>query len=299
LDSSQFASFVAGYVNEIGVIGGPNNPTLGRTGTNLGAETGAVRMWYRTNVGSIGSVDNGGTWIPLDYSGLMSIPAAPQIQARLEFRILNSSIPNRVTRVCFEGAGSASTSKFQFSQSLTVLATKKFAFRQSAAFGANTPLFMRIYDAVTNALLVSDSTASSTGRWEYSTNGGGAWTTFASLGSGATVTFTAAGGVITAVNTTPVAGGTGYPASSTVDLVVGGGTYGIVQGTTNGSGVITAFSATPVVGGSGYTSAVGASTSPACPWHTVWDFTNQTTYLMYTPYSIADNIDAMPVVSIT
>jgi hypothetical protein len=158
---------------------------------------------------------------------------------------------------------------------------------------------MRVYDAVTNALLVSDSTASSTGKWEYSTNSGVAWVVFASLGNGATVTYTAVGGTITAVNTTPVGGGTGYPASSTVNLVVTGGTYGIVQGTTNGGGVITAFSATPVAGGTGYTSAIGATTSPACPWKINWDMTNQTTYLRYTPYSIADNIDAMPVLSVS
>jgi hypothetical protein len=299
MDTSQFSSFVAGYFNSVGVLGGPTNPSLGRTGTNLGMEPGAVRMYYRTNVGSAGVVDNGGTWTLLDYAGLMLLPPSSQVQARLEFRICNTSVVPRVTRVCFEGAGSVSTNNFQFSQSLTLLASKQFAFRQSAAFGVNTPLFMRVYDAVTNALLVSDSTASSTGKWEYSTNSGVAWVVFASLGNGATVTYTAVGGTITAVNTTPVGGGTGYPASSTVNLVVTGGTYGIVQGTTNGGGVITAFSATPVAGGTGYTSAIGATTSPACPWNTNWDMTNQTTYLRYTPYSIADNIDAMPVLSVS
>jgi hypothetical protein len=299
MSTSQFASFIAGYFNQVGVLGGPTNPTLGRTGTNLGMEPGAVRMYYRTNIGSAGVVDNGGTWNLLDYSGLMSLPPSSQVQARLEFRICNTSILPRVTRVCFEGAGSVSTNNFQFSQSLTVLASKQFAFRQSAAFGVTTPLFMRIYDAVTNALLVSDSTASSTGKWEYSTNSGGAWTVFASLGSGATVTFTAAGGTITVVDASPVAGGSGYPASATINLVVGGGVYGIVQGTTDGSGIITSFSTTPIAGGTGYTSAVGASTSSACPWHVNWEFANQTTYLRYTPYSIADNIDAMPVLSVS
>lgn len=82
-------------------------------------------------------------------------------------------------------------------------------------------------------------------------------------GSGATVTFTATAGAITSVTTTPVAGGTGYPASATIYLNVtgGGGTGGIVSATTNASGVVTSFSATQVAGGSGYTSTVGAATS--------------------------------------
>jgi len=78
-------------------------------------------------------------------------------------------------------------------------------------------------------------------------------TVVATTGSGAQLSFTAAGGVITSVASTPAAGGTGYPASSTFDLAVtgGGGTGGVVQATTNGSGVVTSFSL--VTGGSGYT----------------------------------------------
>jgi hypothetical protein len=297
MDCSQFTSFIAGYCNEIGVIGGPYNPTLGRTGTNLGAEPGAVRMYYRTS----GISDNSGTWTLLDYSGNMAgVGAATQVQARLEFRIINSSFPPRITRVCFEGTGSASTNNFQFSQKNTTLASKQFAFRQAAAFNANTPLYMRIYDAVLNSLLVTDNTTTPTGVWKYSTDGGSNWIVFACQGSGATVTFTVSGGGLNVVTTTPAAGGTGYPASSTVNLLVtgGSGTYGIVQGTTDGSGVITAFSATPVMVGSGYSGTTGAATSADMPWMDGtggWDFNNTTTYLMYIPASIADNVDAMPI----
>jgi hypothetical protein len=146
-------------------------------------------------------------------------------------------------------------------------------------------------------ILVSDNTASPTGAWKYSTNSGSNWIGFSSPGSGATATFTASGGAITGVTTTPVAGGTGYPASATINLTVtgGGGTGGIIQATTNGSGVITGFSATQIAAGTGYTDTTGAATSAACQWATAWDFTNNTTYLMYTPASIADSIDAMPI----
>ena len=293
MSTSQFTSFIAGYFTQIGVVGGPLNPALGRTGTNLGAETGAVRMYYRTT----GIADNSGVWNLLDYSGLMNIAASStQIQARLEFRVLNTAFPARVTRVCFEGTGSTSITNFQFSQAKTVIASKQFAFRNSSALGVATTLYMRIYDAVTNSLLVSDTTSSPTGKWEYATDGT-TWIGFSSQGSGATVTFTQSGGGINSVTTTPVAGGTGYPASATINLMVtsGGGSGGIVQATTNGSGVITAFSATQVAAGTGYSNTSGATTSAACPWSTAWDFTNNTTYLRYTPASIADSVDAMPV----
>ena len=297
MSASQFTAFVAGYFNQVGVIGGPANPMLGRTGTNLGVEPGAVRMYYRTT----GISDNSGTWNLLDYTGSMaSVAAATQVQARLEFRVINTCFPARVTRVCFEGTGSASTNNFQFSQKNTTLATKQFAFRQATAFGANTPLYMRIYDAVLNSLLVTDNTTTPTGVWKYSTDGGSTWIVFGSQGTGATVTFTVSGGGLNVVTTLPATGGTGYPASSTVNLLVtgGGGTYGIVQGTTNGSGIITAFNATPVMIGTGYSGTTGAATSAAIPWMTgsgSWDLPNSTTYLMYIPASIADNIDAMPI----
>lgn len=90
-----------------------------------------------------------------------------------------------------------------------------------------------------------------------------------SPGVGATVTFVTTGGVITSVMTTPHAGGTGYPVSATLPLLVGdaAGTGGVVVATTNGSGVITAFSATPLAGGNGYNSGgsgtvTGATTCP-------------------------------------
>ena len=82
----------------------------------------------------------------------------------------------------------------------------------------------------------------------------------AATGSGATVTFTVSSGAIKTVTATPAAGGTGYPASSTFDLLVtgGGGSAGVVQATTNSSGVVTAFAL--VSGGSGYTATTGAAT---------------------------------------
>jgi hypothetical protein len=83
--------------------------------------------------------------------------------------------------------------------------------------------------------------------------------TFANPGTGAEAYFTAggAGGAITSVTTTPAAGGSGYPASSTFPLQVtgGGGSGGVVLATTDSSGVVTLFAALPVSAGSGYSNA--------------------------------------------
>lgn len=179
-----FASFVSGYFNQIGVLGNPANPTLGRTGTNLGLEPGAVRMYYRTSgfdVAGTGVAGVGNTWTLLDYSGNMSqVAGATQIQAMLEFRVMTPTcIPGRVTRVAFEGTGATSDSHFQFSQNLTVLASKQFAFRYSTAFGTTVPtLYIRIYDSITDALLVTDNSLAPTGTWEKTVDGGSNWTSF-------------------------------------------------------------------------------------------------------------------------
>ncbi len=83
------------------------------------------------------------------------------------------------------------------------------------------------------------------------------------FGAGATVTCTVSNGGLTKV-TGIVAGGSGYPASATIELAVGGGTGGIVQVTTNASGVVTGVAdSTPFAAGSGYTNGAltGAATS--------------------------------------
>lgn len=168
-NTNGFANFISGFFKKIEVIGG-------KTGTNLGMEPGAVRMYYRTS----GISDNSGSWTLLDDSGDMSsVPGASQIQAMLEFRMMNlTGIPSRVCRVGFLGTGSSSDGHFQFSQNLSSTSSKQFTFRYSTAFGTTVPtLYIRIYDAVNNSLLVTDNSASPTGTWEKSTNGS-SWGSF-------------------------------------------------------------------------------------------------------------------------
>lgn len=162
-----FAAFVAAYISQVEVIGG-------KTGTNLGVEPGAIRLYYRTS----GISDNSGSWNLLDYSGNMSsVGVSATIQAMVEFRIATAvCMPARLTRVCFEGTGATTDSHFQFSQKNSSLASKQFSFRYSTAFGTTVPtLYMRIYDGVTGSLLVSDDSVTQAGTWEKSTNGGSSW----------------------------------------------------------------------------------------------------------------------------
>lgn len=180
-----FVSFVAGYVNRIGVIGSK----AGSGANNLGMEPGAVRLYYRTT----GISDNSGSWNLLDDSGDMTgVTAASTIQGMLEFRTLTTlGIPGRVTRVGFEGGG-AIDEHFQFSQNLSSSTNKEFAFRYSIAFGGTVPtLYIRLYDAVAGTLLLGpDNTATPTlGIWEKTTNGGGAWSAYDTTDKGNETTY--------------------------------------------------------------------------------------------------------------
>lgn len=176
MSSVGFSQFIAGYANTVGVLGGtPNAATFGRTGTNLGQEPNAVRLYYRTS----GISDNSGSWTLLDYSGdLSTVPASNSIQLMAEYRTATfTCLPGRITRVSVQGSGSAMDGHFQASQSLSSAASKQFSFRISDAFGGTIPtLYIYIKDGVTGSLLVSDNSVSqAAGTWEKSTNGGGAW----------------------------------------------------------------------------------------------------------------------------
>jgi hypothetical protein len=167
MSTTGWSQFVAAYYNRIGISGG-------KTGTNLGVETGPVRLYYRTS----GISDNSGSWTLLDDSGDMSsVPAASSIQLMAEFKTLGiTCVPGRISRVVVEGAGSAMDSHFQFSEKNTDRANKKFGFRISTAFGGTIPtLYLHITNAVTGDTLVSDDSVTQTGTWEKSTDGGSNW----------------------------------------------------------------------------------------------------------------------------
>jgi len=165
-----WSQFVAAYVNDIHVVGG-------KTGTNLGIETGPHRLYYRTS----GISDDSGSWTELDDSGDMSsVPAASSIQLMAEFKTLSiTCVPGRITRVCVEGSGSAMDYHFQYSEKNTDRANKIFAFRISTAFGGTIPtLYLHITNAITGDSLVNDDSVTQSGTWEKSTDGGSNWVAY-------------------------------------------------------------------------------------------------------------------------
>jgi hypothetical protein len=207
MSTSAFTSFVAGYFNSVGVIGNPLTLWVGgRTASNLGVEPSAVRMYYRTT----GISDNSGAWTLLDYSGLMTGVTGTTIQAMLEFRVCtNTGLPGRVTRVGFEGIASTTDPHFQFSIGKTELANKKFVWRYATAFGTTVPtLYVKLYNGVTNDLLVSDDSVARAGTWETSTNGT-SWDTFSTADRANETTyvrFTTTSSAVDNVNVLPVLG---------------------------------------------------------------------------------------------
>lgn len=87
----------------------------------------------------------------------------------------------------------------------------------------------------------------------------------ANTGTGLTVDIASvSSGVITAV--TLNSGGSGYPASKTIQITITGGTgtNGIVTATTNSAGVVTSITLT--AGGTGYAIATGLSTATGTKW---------------------------------
>ena len=205
MSTSAFTSFVAGYFNQVGVIGSPSAYfTLGRTMTNLGAEPGAVRLFYRTaNIAT-----NTGAWTLLDYTGSMTGVTGTSIQAMLEFRVCTAiGLPGRVTRVGFEGLASATDSHFQFSVGKTDLANKKFVWRYATAFGSTVPkLYVYLNNGVTGASLVTDDSVTQAGTWETSTDGTnwGAFSTADRANETTYVRFTTTSGATDGVTVAPI-----------------------------------------------------------------------------------------------
>ena len=153
--------YLAAYVQEVQVIGG-------NSGKNLGMSTEPYRIQFRTS----GIDDNSGGWTPLDSTGdLSGVGGSPYIQFRCEFRVANTLIPSRILNVGVLYEDASTNSHFLVSDKSDP-ALKRFVWWFASAFGSTVPaLRVRIYDAVTQSLLVDDNTSSPTGTWEKSTDG--------------------------------------------------------------------------------------------------------------------------------
>lgn len=178
---SNIDQFIRVLTNEIEVLGGA-------TGRNLGIAPEPYRISYRVN----GISDNSGSWTLLDQSGdLSAVAGASYIQFKLEFRTMGlTCVPARILGLGVAYTDLSTDSHYQFSAGQTDLSNKKFAWRFSTAFGTSVPnLRIRLYDAVSNSLLVDDNTSSSTGTFERSTNGGSAWSAWNNTDKGNDTTY--------------------------------------------------------------------------------------------------------------
>lgn len=164
-----------------------NADYLGDGGLTLPTEP--VRIYYRTS----GISDNSGSWILVNSTGDMSgATAANQVQFALEFRTIGGiCIPNRIFNLCCIYEDNTTDSHYQPSVSQSSVSAKRFAWRFSTAFGGTVPtLRIRLYDSVTGGLLLDDTTtASASGTWEKSTNGGGAWGAYNTTDKGNETTY--------------------------------------------------------------------------------------------------------------
>lgn len=141
----------------------------GSTGKNLAMGTEPWRLLYRTS----GISDNSGAWTQVDGTGVLNATAT-QIQFALEFRTIGECcIPARICTVGLVYSDNATDSHYQFSATKSSASLKQFAWRFSTAFGSTVPtLKVRLFDAVTNALLLTDTTTTSaSGTFQRSTDG--------------------------------------------------------------------------------------------------------------------------------
>lgn len=147
--------------------------------TLLGLGTEPFRVYYRTN----GISNNSGSWTLLsDDFGLSTVTPSSQIQFMFEFKTIGPyCIPARILNLSVVYEDDSTDSHYQPSIGLSDKVNKRFAWRFSTAFGSTVPtLRVRLYDAVSNNLLVDDNTATPTGTFEQSTDLGSNWSAWTS-----------------------------------------------------------------------------------------------------------------------
>ena len=141
---------------------------------SLGLSPEPFRAYYRT----VGISNNSGSWtlLPDDYS-LNSVTPSTEIQFMFEFKTIGPyCIPARILNLSVSYEDNSTDSHYQPSIGLSDKLNKRFAWRFSTAFGSTVPtLRVRLYDAVSNNLLVDDNTATPTGTFEKSTDLGSNW----------------------------------------------------------------------------------------------------------------------------
>lgn len=169
ISTPNAAKFYRVFVNQVRYLGS----------TALGKTTEPIRLYARTaNI----RTDATSGWTLIDESNsLAGFAGASTIQFAIEFKTIGENcLPARVLGVNLSYEDNTDDSHYEHSVGQSNLTNKRFAYFFKTAFGGTVPtLYIRLYDAVSGALLLTDNTASATlGTFEKSTNDGGAWSAY-------------------------------------------------------------------------------------------------------------------------
>lgn len=157
--------------------------------TQLGKTAEAFRIYARTaNI----TTDATTGWTLIDETNdLSSFAGAASIQFAVEFRTIGEvCLPARVLGINLSYEDNTTDSHFAFSADKSSAASKIFAWWFKTAFGATVPtLTIRLYDATTGGLLLTDDTATPTlGTFQKSTDGT-TWGAYNTTDRGNTTTY--------------------------------------------------------------------------------------------------------------
>lgn len=137
----------------------------------VGFSTEPYRIWYRTS----GMEDNSGLWTELGVvSDLSNIIPSTGIQFKIAFDIMGElCVPTRIYSIALVYTDNSQDERYQPSLSKSSASNNRFAWRQVLAWENNIPnLQIRLYNADTGFLVLDDTvSSSSSGTWEYSTDG--------------------------------------------------------------------------------------------------------------------------------
>ncbi len=153
--------------------------------------TEPYRIYFRTK----GIINNTGEWTLVDPDGdLTGLVGAQRIQFMFEFSTIGTfCIPARLMSlvVVYDDTATTTDSHYQPSMGLSNPSNKQFTWRFATAFGGTVPtLRIRLYNALTNELLVDDYTTSTdSGTWAKSTNSGSAWGAYNTTDKGNETTY--------------------------------------------------------------------------------------------------------------
>lgn len=179
IPTSNALKYYRAFINNIRYMGN----------TSLGKPTEPFRVYARTaNI----TVDETTGWTLIDETNdLSGFAGASSIQFAVEFRTIGEScMPSRVLGLNLSYEDNTGDSHYAFSADKSSAASKRFAWWFKTAFGGTVPtLTVRLYNAVTGGLLLTDNTASPTqGTFEKSTDGTN-WTSYNTTDRGNNTTY--------------------------------------------------------------------------------------------------------------